>query len=143
MFTLMTRLVLGLTAITLLGIGGLIVLAPQVLLGSNGIILEPTPAMMSEIRAPGVLVLLAGTMSLIGTFNRSFTRAGLAAGAAAMLSYGFGRIVSIGMDGLPPEGLIFALAIELGLGVLCALLLMSPRTAGTDVDRAALRLKVS
>lgn len=143
MHTLMTRLVLGLSALTLLSVGSLMLLAPQVLFGLNGITLDPAPAMMSEIRAPGALVLFAGVMAALGIFNRNFTRAGLALSAATLLSYGLGRFVSIGMDGIPPEGLIGALAVELGLGVACGLLLWSPKPSASGAHRPDVRLQAS
>ncbi len=70
MNTLSKKAALALSALTFLVIGSLIVFAPELLFSSNGITLNPSAAMMSEVRSPGVLILLACFAASMGLFYR-------------------------------------------------------------------------
>lgn len=113
---------LSLTALTCFAIGSLLAFAPAYLFGLNGIILDPSAAMMSEIRSPGVLILLVGIVAAAGLLNRAIERPALMVSAGLLLSYGVGRLVSLPLDGMPPASLQMAAAVELGLGAWCAVL---------------------
>ena len=121
------RTALTLSAATFAVIGGLIVFAPAFLFGLNQISLDPSAAMMSEIRAPGVLLLLAAGFALAGLFREDLERPALLVSAGLLLSYGAGRLISLPLDGFPPASLLVALAVELGLGSWCAVLALSTR----------------
>ena len=116
------KIALALSALTLLAIGGLILFAPQTLHDLNGIKLDPSPAMMSEIRAPGGLILVIGLFACAGLLWTSLERMALQAASLILLTYGVSRLVSLPLDGIPPEGLLAAMVIEIGLGTWCALL---------------------
>jgi len=121
------KVALSLTALTSFAIGSLLVFAPDVLFGLNGIILDPSAAMMSEIRSPGVLILLVGTVATVGLMNQNFERLSLLVSAGLLLAYGTGRLISLPLDGIPPASLQVAAAMELGLGAWCAMLAL-PRS---------------
>lgn len=125
MNTLSKKAALSLTALTSLAIGGLLVFVPGVLFGLNGIVLDPSAAMMSEVRSPGVLILLVGIVATAGLLNQSVERPALTISAGLLLAYGAGRLISLALDGLPPASLLAASAVELGLGAWCALLAVS------------------
>ncbi|MBO6891241.1 MAG: DUF4345 domain-containing protein [Roseibium sp.] len=118
-----TKIALTLAALTFLVIGGLLTFDPAFMFSLNAIVLDPSPAMMSEIRAPGALILFSGVLAVAGLINRRIESYALFAAAGLLLSYGFGRLVSLPLDGVPPLSLVFATAIELGLGTWCAVLL--------------------
>ncbi|MEM9630056.1 MAG: DUF4345 domain-containing protein [Pseudomonadota bacterium] len=113
------KIALVLSAATFLSIGVFITFFPAYLFSLNGLSLDPSAAMMSDIRAPGVPILLAGAITLLGLFNRAFERPALLASASLMLAYGAGRLISISLDGVPPASLLIAMAIEFGLGAWC------------------------
>ena len=127
MNTLSKKAALALSALTFLVIGSLIVFAPELLFSSNGITLNPSAAMMSEVRSPGVLILLACFAASMGLFYRSWETIGLLVSAALLLGYGTGRLVSLALDGMPPAPLVAATAVELGLGCWCAAHLLASR----------------
>ncbi|MCK7614781.1 DUF4345 domain-containing protein [Roseibium sediminicola] len=127
MRTLPRKVALGLTALTSFVIGSLLVFAPGVLFGLNGIVLDPSAAMMSEIRSPGVLILHVGVVATAGLMNQGFDRPALLVSAGLLLAYGVGRLISLPLDGMPPMSLQVAAAVELSLGAWCAMLAL-PRS---------------
>ncbi|GAB4512684.1 MAG: hypothetical protein Tsb0019_09550 [Roseibium sp.] len=122
MHVLSIKIALALSALTCLAIGSLVVFAPAFLFGLNRIALDPSAAMMSEIRAPGVLLLLGGALAAGGLVSKAFERPALLVSAGLLLCYGVGRMISLPLDGLPPASLLIATAVELGLGAWCAVL---------------------
>ena len=70
MQTLLTKSALALSAITFLFVGVFLTFFPAYLFSLNGLTLDPSAAMMSDIRAPGVPVLLGGIVALTGLMNR-------------------------------------------------------------------------
>ena len=122
------RFLLVLSSLIAIGIGASILFAPASFHASNGIEIGLDPSLRSEVRAPGGALLALGALMLVGVFARSFTFASTAIAAAVYLSYGFARLLSIALDGMPESGLVLATAIELGLGAVLALLLL--RSAG-------------
>ncbi|WP_269582522.1 DUF4345 domain-containing protein [Roseibium sp. Sym1] len=134
MRNLAAKTALTLSAITFFAIGSLIVFAPAFLFAMNGMVLDPAPAMMSEVRAPGILVLLGGLVATAGLVNKTLERPALLASAALLLAYGIGRLISLPLDGLPPASLQAAAAVELGLGAWCAVL---ARRAGLPTFQTA------
>ncbi len=130
---LQTKTALALSALTLVPVGLLVTFLPTTLHELNGVSLDPSAAMMSEIRAPGVIVLLGGLLALSGLIRRSLETPALLVSAGLLLSYGAGRLVSLPLDGLPPASLIAAAAIELGLGAWCAALFQASPTPARRV----------
>ncbi|MCR9061245.1 DUF4345 domain-containing protein [Roseibium album] len=116
------KIALGLSAFTLLPVGTLVTFFPASLYALNGLVLDPSAAMMSEIRAPGVFILLAGVLALCGLFRQALEGPALLASAGLLLSYGIGRLISLPLDGLPPVSLLVAMGIEVCLGTWCAVL---------------------
>ncbi|WP_422376002.1 DUF4345 domain-containing protein [Roseibium sp.] len=123
------KVALALSALTFVSIGGLIVFAPAFLFGLNQVQLDPSAALMSEIRAPGALILLAAGIAIAGLLRETMERPALLVSAGLLLAYGVGRLISLPLDGLPPVSLVIAMAVEFGLGSWCALLAAPARPA--------------
>lgn len=100
-------------------IGGAILCAPHAFHGLNDITLPSDASMLSEVRAPGAALLVIGVGVLLGAFRPRHLRASAALGAAVYLAYAGARALSIALDGVPHEGLLQALAIELVAGAAC------------------------
>ena len=94
-------------------IGAAILFVPHAFFASNQIVLEADPNLMSEIRAPGGLLLVAGLFVLVSGFVRRLTLAGLLVAAVGFGAYGGARLLSIAFDGLPSATLLFAMLLEL------------------------------
>ena len=75
---------------------------------------------MSEIRAPGGLLLIAGVYLLHQALVSRHLRSALLFGAGVFGAYGIARLLSIFLDGVPSTSLIAATSVEL---VVSALLL--------------------
>ena len=108
-------------------IGGFALFFADAFFGSNGIVLPNDPSLRSEMRAPMGLLLVSGIIIAASAFRRSLAPLGLALAAMVYGTYGLSRMVSLGLDGAPSEGLVSAMLIELVLGALALLgLLMAP-----------------
>jgi len=110
-------------------IGGLVTFAPEQLFALSGIVLGTDPNMMSEVRAPGGVLLGAAIFVASAAFVRSWQVPALALSALLYLGYAFGRVVAIYTIGLPGADLLWALGIEAALGALSLLALTAQRDA--------------
>ena len=132
-----TRALLVTSGLIAAAIGASILFVPEAFHASNGIELASDASSMSEVRAPGGALLLFGVLMIVGVFQRAFTFASLTIAAAVYLSYGLARLVSVAFDGMPAPGLVGAIAIELGLGAACAVVLLRATRRADRVLRAA------
>lgn len=121
----------------LLGIGALVAIAiatsilflPGAFYASYGIDPGGNTALLNELKAPALLIMLAGLVILAGFFRPPWRQRALWAGAVFYLTFGLSRLVSIAIDGVPPTGLLWAMASEFGLGLLFAFALWRARPA--------------
>ena len=102
------------------GIG--LVFYPAQLQADNGIILS-SASHFSEARAPGASIFLAAIFALISVFRANWRRTALIIMAIFFLSYGFGRLLSLVLDGMPSSGLFYAMIGELVMGILAIIVL--------------------
>ena len=126
MTSLIARVVLGLAGALLLFIGCSVVLTPGSFAAANGIALPDNPSLLSEVRAPGGLLLASAVFILTSALRGSFVAQAWGLSALVYGSYGLARAVSIALDGLPSASLTQAMVIELviatvSLGVLLKL----------------------
>lgn len=120
---------LALAGLLLLFLGGSILLSPQAFFATNHIVLGEDPSLLSEVRAPAGLLVLSGALIGLGAFRRSWTTSALVLTAAVYGSYGASRLVGVALSGMPGEGLMAAMAIELVVAVLAASTLLAGRGA--------------
>lgn len=113
------KLLLVVSGLVAMAIGGSILTVPDAFYASSGITLSRDANLMSEIRAPGGALLGSGALILLGAFLQSFAVASLTIGATVYLSYGASRLLSMAVDGLPGSSLIVASGVELAIGALC------------------------
>jgi len=106
-------------------IGGLVTFAPEQLFALSGIVLGTDPNMMSEVRAPGGVLLGAAIFVASAAFVRSWQVPALTLSVLLYLGYAFGRVVAISTNGLPGTDLLWALAIEVALGIFSLMALVS------------------
>jgi hypothetical protein len=95
---------------------------PAELQAQNNIVLENASA-YSEARAPGMAILAASVFILIGAFKSSLMKFSLILSSLFFLSYGFGRLLSLALDGMPADGLFYAMFGELAVGTIAVILL--------------------
>ena len=118
-----TRVFLALSGTIAALIGLSVLFMPHAFFATNHITLGSDPNLMSEIRAPGGLLLASGVIMLCGAVMRSLIRAALLTGAVVFSMYGVSRLVSLAFDGMPSSSIFGALVIELVVGGIAAVLI--------------------
>ena len=103
-------------------VGGGLLFFPAQLQADNGIILS-SASHFSEARAPGAAIFSAAIFAFISIFRADWRRTALTIMALFFLAYGFGRLVSLVLDGMPAPGLFYAMIGELVMGVLAVIVL--------------------
>jgi len=78
------------------------------------------PSLLSEIRAPGGLLVISGSLILIGVFRPTLRSLALMLTVLVYGSFGLSRLLSFYLDGMPSHGLMIAMVVELvvaGIGL--------------------------
>ena len=117
-----TTIYLVVSGLMLLAIGAAILLVPHTFHSSNGITLGNDPNLLSEIRAPGGLLVGTAVLILMGVFRSSARSFAVLLSVLVYGSFGVGRLVGMALDGMPSEGIVGATVIELVVAVVGGLL---------------------
>ncbi|PCJ37855.1 MAG: hypothetical protein COA99_12380 [Moraxellaceae bacterium] len=112
----------GLTGII---IGSGLLFAPVSFEASAGIDLGTNINLLSEVRAPGGALLVAGVLILLGAFITKLAYTSVLLSSLFYLSYGFSRLFSMIVDGVPSESLVTATIVEIVVGGLSFLVLVN------------------
>lgn len=112
------KITLGISGITALSIGGIILTAPHAFYASYDITLDQNPNLLSELRAPGAGLAALGAIMLSGVMRAGMAQVALVAALAVYTAFPLGRLVSIAVDGMPSGSIISALAVEIGIACL-------------------------
>lgn len=99
-------------------IGSFIVLDPVSMLSSYGLQNEISAGLMSELRAPGGLLLVCGLVIVSCSLRPAAIQNGLLLSAMVYGGYGSVRMLAMLIDGFPAMGIMLATAIELVLFML-------------------------
>ncbi len=118
-----TKILLFLSGLIGISIGGALLFAPVAFEASAGIDLGDDINLLSEIRAPGGTLLIAGVIIMLGSFLDKITYFSLAISSLFYLSYGLSRIISIFLDGMPNESLVIATLVEIVIGLISVICL--------------------
>lgn len=116
-------------------IGALVLLTPHTFFATNGITLGHDPSLMSEIRAPGGLLLASGVVVLLGALRRAMRREALMLAALVYGSFGASRLLAITLDGVPTESLLGAMGVELVLAAACGASLWWAQPTAPETER--------
>lgn len=131
-----TVIFLFLTGLLLLAIGGTILLAPHAFHAGNGIVLGDDPSLLSEIRAPGGLLVGSAILVLIGTLRRDMRSLAVLLTVLVYGSFGLARLVGLALDGMPSNGIVGATAIELAIAALALVILVQRGRIEAGAQRA-------
>ncbi len=122
------KVLLVLASVVALWIGGALTFTPLDFHAASQIVFEsPSASLLSELRSPGGVLVIAGFIMFLGAFQKKMIRLSLTVSTMVYLGYALGRLVSWGFDGAPHQSLLIALAIELLLGLLSALVLLKSK----------------
>ncbi|MEQ8405716.1 MAG: DUF4345 domain-containing protein [Oceanicaulis sp.] len=118
---LLTRTALALSGALLGSIGAALLVSPSAFLAMSDVIIDDDPGLLSELAAQAGVLILTGALMVLGAARLRFAKPALAAGALVYASYGLGRLIGMGLHGLPQDSLIVAMLIEFAVaGVLGA-----------------------
>lgn len=118
MMRLAVPLLLGVAGVILLYVGFSTLVTPHAFFAASGTALGSEPSLMSEVRAPGGMLLVSGMIVGLGAFRRDMAALALGLTALTYLTFGASRLVSVALDGMPSDALVWAMAIELAVGAL-------------------------
>lgn len=121
---MMNRILLGVSGVILLLVGAATLLQPHAFFATEGVMLGNDPGLLSEIRAPGGLLIGFAIAMLLGVFRQTITQTPLMLGAIVYGSFGLSRLLSMVLDGFPSSSLMGATAVELVIGGLCVVSLL-------------------
>lgn len=99
-------------------IGAAVMFAQQAFLEMSHVFVARDPGLMSELSAPGGVLIITGGLMVLGGVRPRHAELGLIAGAVVYGSYGLGRLVSMALHGVPSASLITATVFELGVATL-------------------------
>ena len=114
----MTSLFLFISGLLLLIIGVGILFIPHAFHAGNGILLGNDPSLLSEIRAPGGLLLGSAIIIFMGAFRNAWRAHAISLTILVFGSFGLARLVGMALDGMPSSGIIGATLIELVVAAL-------------------------
>jgi hypothetical protein len=127
-------IVSGLVATT---IGMLIVAQPMAFYAENGIDLSGQTSLLNETRASAGFLLASGLLILSGAFVSKLTFTSLVVSVVLYLAYGLARVLSLVVDGGPAQGLVLAMVLELGIGLVALWVLIKYPPISVASDRSA------
>ena len=106
-----TKLYLILAGVVLLLVGGFIGLMPQEYMGKFEVTAYQQD-LMSELRGMGGSLFIFGTFVLLGGIVKQIETTALSVATLMYSAFSIFRFIGIIVDGLPSEGILVALAIE-------------------------------
>ena len=136
-----TTIFLFISGLMLLGIGLGILLVPHGFHASNGIALSNDPNLLSEIRAPGGLLIGSAVLILLGAFRSTGRSLAILLTILVYGTFGLARLISMIIDGMPSEGIVVATAIELAVAALG--LLVSYKRAPSQHAKSSSELAIT
>ena len=110
-------------------IGSFILLDPVAVIDPYGIQANLSAGLMSELRAPGGLLIASGLMIVHCSLNAELFALGLQHSIMVYGGYGSARLVGFVLDGQPPSEILLATGIELVLFGISLMLLQMHRQA--------------
>lgn len=133
--------ILVVLAATLVVFGGWRLVDPVGFYAFSGLALGDDAGMLSEVRAAGGVIMVAGVVVGLGAFRHAWSHISVGVAALIFLSLGLGRLVGIALDGSPGPDVLQGMAIELALGglALAAVFTYGTGTLRTGLDRTQRR----
>lgn len=99
-------------------VGGNILLDPIHFYAASGISLGENISLLNEIRASGGALVAVGGLIFIGAFWKKLTFTSIIISMLMFLSYGFSRVLSMLLDGMPKEIFVTVAVCEIVIGLL-------------------------
>ncbi|MBB4801561.1 hypothetical protein HNP37_001622 [Flavobacterium nitrogenifigens] len=78
-------------------------------------------SLLSEIRSSGGTLIVFGAIIVLGAFRSSLTKISLQTAILLYFAYGFSRLYSIIVDGIPSSTIFNAAIAEIAIGIICTI----------------------
>ncbi len=117
--TILEKIALGVSGLTAVGIGGMILATPHSFFASYGISLGNDASLLSELRAPAAGLAVFGILMLAGIWRAALVPVSAAVAMVVFVAFPAGRLLGLAFDGMPSGGIIGALVFELAVAALC------------------------
>jgi hypothetical protein len=101
------------------GVGAAILFIPEAFHATTGIRLGGDVSLLNEMRASGGALLTGGVLVMSGAWVPKLTFTSTMVAALLYLSYGFSRVLSMVIDGMPDPGLVQVAVLEIVIGTVC------------------------
>ena len=116
-------------------IGAAIVLIPTAFYATYSIKLGSNVSLLNEMSASGGFLLVTGILIISGAFIKDMTFTALVVSTLLYLSYGFTRVLSMIIDVIPAVGLVQSAALEIAIGLVCAVLLVKYKVKPREIAK--------
>jgi len=126
--SLLTRLLLLVSGLVGITVGGMLLFTPVMFHASAEISLGDNPSLLSEVRSPGAFLLPVSAFMLLAVFREHWQTTAVTVSAITYSSYAAGRLVSILLDGMPSSSILGAFAIEVTIGLLASYVAIRSRS---------------
>lgn len=113
------NIILFISGLIVVIVGSGILFFPAAMHATAGIHLDGSTNLMNEMRAAGGPLLVGGIVIILGAFYERLRFTAMLMASILYLSYGFARIFSIAIDGVPSSELIQITAFEIVIGLIC------------------------
>jgi len=110
-------------------VGAYISLAPSDYLNQFGLANQSSLELFSELRGMGGNLLVFGLFVLLGAFYQKIESTAIVISALVFSSFSVFRVIGIVVDGIPGEGILFALIIEMTFAFLAIIILRQTRAS--------------
>lgn len=126
---IVARIYLVVSGLILIGLGGLILLAPVTFYSSYDLTLDGQATLLNELRSHGLFLAVVGAFVAYGGLRHQQSQPALVVASMGYLSYGLARLLGIALDGWPHSGLVLAAVLETLIGLTGLGLLIFTRRA--------------
>ena len=121
------KVILFIAGAMILLAGAFTLFNPEGFTARNGIDLGGQISLLNDIRGMGGLMVGSGIIILLGIIHRRMTFTSSVVTAGIFLTFALARLLSIGLDGVPADGLVKATIVELVVGIAALVALIKYR----------------
>ena len=129
----LTELTVFISGAILVLIGLSITLSPAGFYAGSSIELDNSVNLISELRAPAGMLIVAGAIILASLLVKSLRLHALLISSLVYLPYGLARLIGFAVEGIPHSSIVIAAAIELTFGTIGLILLLKTQKSSDGV----------
>lgn len=111
--------------------GAFALFSPEGFTARNGVDISGDFSLLNDYRGTGGLMLGCGITILLGVLHTRMAFTSTVVAILGFLGIGIGRILSIGLDGMPADGLVKATVVEVVIGLVAIFALVRYREKST------------